>query len=327
MKTLVTGGAGFIGSHLCEELLRRGRSVTVIDDCSTGREDNLREIRKDPHFRFVQGTIMDRDLMARLIRHHDIVYHLAAAVGVKYVLHDPISAMTTNTHGTEILLELASRFKKSVLLASTSEIYGKHSSDKIKEDDGSVFGPTHVLRWNYAVSKALDEIMAAAYAQRKHLKVITIRFFNVVGPRQSSHYGMVIPRLVEKALNGMPLTVFGDGKQIRTFLHVQDAVRAVADLSEQPSLYGQVFNIGGDEPVTINQLAHRIRELSPSKPRIQHLGYGKFYGDHFEDIPCRIPDVSRLQKAIGFKPEYDLDQILRSVIASFEPSFAEEALA
>lgn len=317
-KALVTGGSGFIGSHLCEELLRRGFFVNAMDNLSTGAAINVKHLLKDrKNFRFYKGSIMDGTLLERLIKKCDIVYHLAAAVGVKYILNNPIQSILTNVEGTENVLSLANRYHKKVLIASTSEIYGKQSSKGISEEDNRILGPTSVPRWSYADAKAVDEFLAFAYALEKKLKFIILRFFNVVGPRQVGNYGMVIPRFIQEALSGKPITVYGDGSQIRTFTFVKDAVRAVVDLSLCDQAYGKAFNIGGPEAVSIKQLAYRIKKKTNSKSKIVYLPYQKFYGDHFEDVKFRVPDLTRIRKAIGYRPHYRLDWTIEETIKYF----------
>ena len=289
-----------------------------MDNLSTGAAINVKHLLKDrKNFRFYKGSIMDGTLLERLIKKCDIVYHLAAAVGVKYILNNPIQSILTNVEGTENVLSLANRYHKKVLIASTSEIYGKQSSKGISEEDNRILGPTSVPRWSYADAKAVDEFLAFAYALEKKLKFIILRFFNVVGPRQVGNYGMVIPRFIQEALSGKPITVYGDGSQIRTFTFVKDAVRAVVDLSLCDQAYGKAFNIGGPEAVSIKQLAYRIKKKTNSKSKIVYLPYQKFYGDHFEDVKFRVPDLTRIRKAIGYRPHYRLDWTIEETIKYF----------
>ena len=317
-RALVTGGAGFIGSHLCEELLKRGFFVSAVDNLATGSAANVKHLLNDKkNFKFYKGSVMNRPLLERLVKSCDIIYHLAAAVGVKYILDNPIQSILTNVEGTENVLSLANEYHKKVLIASSSEIYGKQSSKVISEEDNRILGPTSVPRWSYADAKAVDEFLAFAYAIEKKLKFIILRFFNVVGPRQVGNYGMVIPRFIQEALSGKPITVYGDGSQVRTFTFINDAVRAVADLSLCDQAYGKAFNIGGSESVSIKQLAHRIKRKTNSKSKIVYLPYQKFYGDHFEDVKFRVPDLARIRKTIGYRPHYPLNRTIEETIKYF----------
>jgi len=319
LKGLITGGAGFIGSHLCEELLSRGFFVTAFDNFATGSDENVSHLLKNrKNFKFVKGSIMNVKLIESLIKKHDIIYHLAAAVGVKYIIDHPVQSILTNVEGTEIILSLASRYHKKVLIASSSEIYGKHSSKSIKEDDNRILGSTNVPRWSYADAKAVDEFLALAYAVENKLPVVILRFFNVVGPRQIGRYGMVLPRFVQEALTGKDITVYGDGSQSRTFTFVKDAVRAVADLSLNKKAVGRAFNVGGEESLTIKQLAYRVKRKTKSKSKIVYLPYQKFYGDHFEDVKCRVPNLSRIHHTIGYRPRYSIDKTINEVIKYFK---------
>jgi len=316
---LVTGGTGFIGSHLCEELLRRRFFVVALDNLATGRALNIQRLLSNKkNFRFYNGSVMDRTLLERLVKKCDIIYHLAAAVGVKYILDNPIQSILTNVEGTENVLSLASKHHKKVLIASSSETYGKQSSKAIKEDDNRILGPTSVPRWSYADAKAVDEFLALAYAVENKLKVIILRFFNIVGPRQIGNYGMVLPRFIQAGLTGKPITIYGDGSQVRTFTYVKDAVRGVVDLSLTEKAYGKAFNVGGKESVSIKQLAHRIQRKLRSKSKIVYSPYKNFYGDHFEDVKFRVPDISRIQKMTGYRPKYSLDKIITETIKYFQ---------
>jgi UDP-glucose 4-epimerase len=316
MKALVTGGAGFIGSYLCEALLERGEEVLAFDNLSTGDARNVAHLLDRPGFRLVQGDIRSPSALEPCVRPADQVYHLAAAVGVKTIHNDPLTALLTNLQGTEVVLELSARFGvQKFLLASTSEVYGKSERLPFSEGSDVLLGPTTVLRWNYAYAKAADEFLTLAY-QSRGLPTVIVRYFNVVGPRQTGRYGMVVPRFVEQALAGQPLTVYGDGTQTRCFLHVADAVAATLALAGHPQAVGEVFNVGHPEEVTILALAQRVLALTGSASKIVFLPPQVVYGPEFQDIPHRVPDVTKLRERIGFQPRHDLDSILRSVIAS-----------
>lgn len=317
MKTLITGGAGFIGSHLAEALLKAGHEIVVVDDLSTGRYENIRPLRDHPQFRVFISSILDRSLMEPLIAECDEIYHLAAAVGVRLIIEEPVETIETNILGTEVVLSLASKYNKKTLLASTSEVYGKNNAVPFREDDDSVIGATTKSRWSYACSKAMDEFLALAYHKQKGLPVVIVRLFNTVGPRQTGRYGMVIPNFVRQALLGQPLTVFGDGEQTRCFTHVHDAVKALIALMAHPGAVGEIFNLGSDQEVTINELARRVIQLTGSSSKIQHIPYDQAYEAGFEDMRRRVPDVSKLRRLIGFAPQRSLDEILRNVIEHF----------
>ena len=317
-RCLITGGAGFIGSHLSEALLARGYEVSVIDDLSTGAEENLRAIADHPQFRFYQGSINDSELLFRLLDWSDHVYHLAAAVGVKLVLDQPVRTIETNIHPAQMLFaHLAARepLKRRVFLASTSEVYGKSSRDRLREDDDMVLGPTSKARWAYGCSKAIDEFLALAYGHEFGLPVVVGRFFNVVGPRQVGTYGMVVPRFIEQALDGGPVVVYDDGQQVRCFAHVKDVVRAVVELMHCDAAVGGVYNIGNDEPVAMRALAEKVIALVDPALAIEHLPYEKAYATGFEDIRKRVPDLTRLRETIGFQVQYHLEDILSEAIA------------
>jgi len=317
---LVTGGAGFIGSHLAEALLARGDRVSVVDDESTGSVANLAAILDHPRFHYTKGTVADRDLIRRLVADVDEVYHLAAAVGVALIARSPIHTIETNVYPTEILLEELDRRKNEghsakLFLASTSEVYGKNPQPQWNEEEDLVFGPTIRPRWSYGVSKAIDEFLALAYQTERGLPVVVGRFFNVVGPRQTGAYGMVLPRFVEAALDARPLTVHDDGHQVRCFAHVSDVIRAVLGLMDTPTAIGRVFNIGSDEPVSILELAQRVVAQANPDAKIEFQSYAEAYSSDFEDCRRRVPDLTRLRTTIGFQPKYDLDGIIREVIA------------
>ena len=314
MKALVTGGAGFIGSHLSEELLSRGQEVIALDDLSTGRLANLDGLRADPGFSLHGGSVLDASCLSELIEQADRIYHFAAAVGVKYVLEHPISALETNTRGTENVLRLAEECgKKQVVLASSSEVYGKLATVPFREHDDSVLGPTSISRWGYACSKALDEFMGLAYHRERGLPVVALRLFNTVGPRQQGHYGMVMPRFVSQALAGEPITVYGDGEQMRSFTYVKDVVKAVADVAEVPSATGEVFNIGTDKEISINGLARLVCRVLNSSSEIVHIPFSEAYGMEFEEPRRRLPDISKLQRHIDYHPNTDLEDIVSRI--------------
>lgn len=319
-QVLVTGGAGFIGSHLTEALLARGDAVTVVDDESTGSAANLSAVREHPRFRLVRGSIGDPQLVAQETAEVDEVYHLAAAVGVALIARQPIETIERNIYPTELLLQelrrqVAAGRRVKFFLASTSEVYGKNPKEVWNEDDDLVFGPTTKARWSYGASKAIDEFLALACWRQYELPVVIGRFFNVVGPRQSGAYGMVVPRFVDAALAGRTLHVHDDGRQIRCFAHVSDVVGAVLGLMNAPGAVGRVFNIGSDEPVSILSLAQRVIALAASASVVEFQTYAKAYDEDFEDIRRRVPDLSRLRSVLNYERQYDLDRILKELIA------------
>ncbi|MCX7407348.1 MAG: GDP-mannose 4,6-dehydratase [Planctomycetales bacterium] len=313
-RCLVTGGAGFIGSHLTERLLELGHDVVVLDNLSTGRAANLAHLDGHSRLTIRVGSITDPILLADVITGVDVIYHMAAAVGVKLVADDPVRTIETNIYPTEVLLRLAAQGKQRVFLASTSEVYGKNPKERWTEEDDLHFGPTSRPRWAYGCSKAIDEFLALAYYRKFGLKVAIGRFFNVVGPRQVGHYGMVIPRFVDQALSGGPVVVYDDGEQVRCFGHVREVVDAVIGLVETPAAHGSVFNIGSDEPVSIRGLAEEIIRRVDPQIRIEYLPYRDAYGDDFEDVRRRVPDVSKLATALGRKPSLKLGEILDDII-------------
>jgi UDP-glucose 4-epimerase len=315
--TLITGGAGFIGSHLAEALLARGDQVTVIDDLSTGRFDNIAALAGKPGFRFALETITNETVMDRLGSECDRILHLAAAVGVELIVNDPVRTIETNVMGTEAVLRVARRYRKKVFLASTSEVYGKNEKVPFREEDDGVFGATTVTRWAYATSKALDEFLALAYGRSQSLPVVIGRFFNTIGPRQSSQYGMVIPRFVRQALAGDPITVFGDGKQTRCFCNVRDVVAAVLLLIEHPGAEGQVFNIGSQEEIGMRALADLVKTRTGSSSEIRAVPYDQAYDGGYEDMRRRVPDIHKIQSATGWSPKIPLSQTLDEIIAYF----------
>ena len=313
-RCLVTGGAGFIGSHLTERLLELGHDVVVLDNLSTGRAANLAHLEGHSRLTIRVGSITDPILLAEVITGVDVIYHMAAAVGVKLVADDPVRTIETNIYPTEVLLRLAAQGKQRVFLASTSEVYGKNPKERWTEEEDLHFGPTSRPRWAYGCSKAIDEFLALAYHRKFGLPVAIGRFFNVVGPRQVGHYGMVIPRFVDQALSGGPVVVYDDGEQVRCFGHVREVVEAVIGLVETPAAHGHVFNIGSDEPVSIRQLAEEIIRRVDPKIAIEFLPYRDAYGDDFEDVRRRVPDVSRLATTLGRKPSMRLGEILDDII-------------
>ena len=313
-RCLVTGGAGFIGSHLTERLLELGHDVVVLDNLSTGRAANLAHLEGHSRLTIRVGSITDPILLAEVINGVDVIYHMAAAVGVKLVADDPVRTIETNIYPTEVLLRLAAQGKQRVFLASTSEVYGKNPKERWTEEEDLHFGPTSRPRWAYGCSKAIDEFLALAYHRKFGLPVAIGRFFNVVGPRQVGHYGMVIPRFVDQALSGGPIVVYDDGEQVRCFGHVREVVEAVIGLVETPAAHGSVFNIGSDEPISIRQLAEEIIRRVDPKIAIEFLPYRDAYGDDFEDVRRRVPDVSRLAATLGRKPSLRLGEILDDII-------------
>jgi UDP-glucose 4-epimerase len=317
LRALITGGAGFIGSHLSETLLDCGHEVLILDDLSTGSIDNIAHLKGRPGFEYFIDSVDNEPLLAELIDRSDVVFHFAAAVGVKLIVEQPVHTIETNVHGTEVVLKHANKKKKLVVIASTSEVYGKSEDVPFREDADLVMGPTTKHRWAYACSKAIDEFLALAYWKERRLPVIIVRFFNTVGPRQTGRYGMVIPNLVGQALAGEPMTVFGDGTQSRSFTHVQDVVGALVQLVKEPSAIGQVINIGNTEEVTITNLAERIRELTGSRSPITLIPYDEAYESGFEDMPRRVPDLSKVTAMIGYKPKHTLEDILVQVIDYF----------
>lgn len=313
MKCLITGGAGFIGSHLADQLLDQNHDVCIIDDLSTGSIVNIQHLRGRRRFRYVVDSVFNRPLMAELIDDADVIFHLAAAVGVRLIVESPVRTIETNVRGTEIVLEHAGKKKKLVVMFSTSEVYGKSNGDQFSETDDLVLGPTTKGRWSYAASKIIDEFLALAYWKERRVPVIIVRLFNTVGPRQTGRYGMVIPRFVDQALEGEGITVFGDGKQTRTFNHVLNAVWAIVKLIETPKAVGEIFNIGGTEEISIENLAYRVKELLKSSSPIIYVPYEEAYEEGFEDMRRRVPDIRKIQTLIGYQPRLTLDDIIRDV--------------
>lgn len=321
MRALLTGGAGFVGSHLSEALLHRGYKVQVLDDLSTGSIDNIAHLKERRGFEYVIDTVMNERLTAELIDRADVIFHLAAAVGVKLIVEAPVRTIETNVHGTEVVLTHASKKRKLVVIFSTSEVYGKSTAVPFNEDADLVMGPTSKHRWAYACSKAIDEFLALAYWKERKLPVIIARLFNTVGPRQTGRYGMVIPNFVRQALTGAPITVHGDGTQRRAFGYVGDVVAGIIKLAEEPRAVGQVFNIGNVEEISILDLAQRVKTLTGSTSDIVLIPYDQAYEAGFEDMPRRVPDLTKIHRLVGYAPTVGLDEILHRVIAE-----AREAL-
>jgi UDP-glucose 4-epimerase len=314
-KALVTGGAGFIGSHLCELLLADGWEVFVLDDLSTSSVGNVAHLKERWDFHLVVDSVLSPSVVNELVHKCDVVYHLAAAVGVRLIVEQPVHTLVTNVQGTEIVLEHCNRFDKRVLIASTSEVYGDHREEvALAEDSRRIYGPTTARRWAYADSKAMDELLALAYHQERGLDVVIARLFNTVGPRQSGQYGMVVPRFVERALAGRPLEIHGDGTQTRCFCHVSDTVRALKGLMDERSLSGEIFNVGSSSRIRILDLARRVVEMTRSDSEFAFVPYAEVYGQGIEDMTHRIPSTEKIHDAIGWQPTFDLDVILADVI-------------
>ncbi len=315
MRVLITGGSGFIGSHLADFYLSRGDEVSIIDDLSTGSIENIAHLKSHPRFHYTIDTVQNVPLVAELADACDVIIHLAAAVGVKLIVESPVRTIETNVRGTEVLLSVANKKKKRILIASTSEVYGLSTDVPFREDGNLVMGATTKGRWSYACSKAIDEFLALAYWREKKLPATVVRLFNTVGPRQTGQYGMVIPTFVKQALSGRPITVYGSGEQTRCFGYVGDVVKALVALMDRQESVGEVYNIGSSEEVSMNTLAERIRTLAGSESEIVHIPYSEAYEEGFEDMPRRVPDTSKIHSLIGFRPETRLDDILRNVIA------------
>jgi UDP-glucose 4-epimerase len=313
-RALVTGGGGFIGSHLAEHLLSQGQAVVALDDLSTGRHANVERLLSRPDFELVLGSVLNADLVDDVVSRCDVVYHLAAAVGVELIVQRPLESLRTNIRGSEIVLEKAHKYGRPVLVTSSSEVYGKNTSDRLREDDDRVLGSPLKTRWSYSEAKAIEEVLAYTYWRSKGLESVIVRLFNTVGPRQSPSYGMVIPRFVNQALRGEPLTVHGDGSQTRTFCAVGDVVGALTALMHHPGAIGRVFNIGGDEEVSIEELAQRVLAVTGSSSKVRYVPYDEAYEEGFEDMPRRVPDTTRAHQLIGFRPQVGLDDIIRAVV-------------
>jgi UDP-glucose 4-epimerase len=320
MRVLITGGAGFIGSHLADAYLAREDEVFVLDDLSTGSIDNIRHLKGRERFHYTIESVHHGPIVAELVDQCDVIFHLAAAVGVRLIVESPVRTIETNVHGTEVVLAKANQKKKKVLIASTSEVYGLSDQVPFREDGNLVLGPTAKGRWSYACSKAIDEFLALAYWRERQLPTIIVRLFNTVGPRQTGQYGMVVPTFVKQALTGRPITIHGDGSQSRCFADVSDVVGALVRLMDHPAAVGQVFNIGSNEEVTIRALAERVKALADSDSEIIAVPYEQAYGEGFEDMPRRVPDLGKVERLIGYRPTKSLDQILRAVIEFFRDS-------
>jgi UDP-glucose 4-epimerase len=318
MNILITGGAGFIGSHLAEMLIKSGKNVSAVDNLSTGTLANVANLRQEKRFRIVVDSILNEELMDSLIREADCVYHLAAAVGVKYVIDNPLNSIETNVRGTEVVLSLCSKYRKPVLIASTSEVYGKNNKVPFKEEDDSVIGYTKLYRWSYACTKKLDEFLAFAYWREKKFPIVILRLFNTCGPRQTGEYGMVIPRFIKQAILGKPITIYGIGRQTRCFSYVGDIIGGMVKLMQTPSCYGEVFNIGSDQEISILGLAKKILKMTKSNSPIHYISYKDAYGEGFEDMQRRVPDLSKIKKYIGYSPTVSLEEVLREIIADFK---------
>ena len=314
MRLLITGGAGFIGSHLAERLLDGRHEVSVLDNLSTGSIDNIAHLKGHPCFTYAVDSVTNEPLLAEMIDRSDVVFHLAAAVGVKLIVEQPVHTIETNVHGTEVVLKHANKKKKLVFIASTSEVYGKSTVVPFRESADLVLGPTEKHRWAYACSKLIDEFLALAYWREKRLPVVVVRLFNTVGPRQTGRYGMVLPTFVRQALAGKPITVFGDGTQSRSFTYVGDVVDALVALAFEPRAIGSVFNIGNTGEVTIGELATRVKEMTGSSSPIQLVPYDEAYEAGFEDMPRRVPDITKLRELVGYTPKVGLDDIIRAVV-------------
>ncbi|XOB41346.1 MAG: GDP-mannose 4,6-dehydratase [Candidatus Nealsonbacteria bacterium] len=313
-KILISGGAGFIGSHLAEKLLQDNKEVFVVDDLSTGRLENIEHLRNNENFHFIKGSVLDENLMKELIGKVEQVYHLAAAVGVKKILKEPLDCLLTNINGTEIVLKEAEKRNVKVLIASSSEVYGKGDKVPFKEEDDRIYGSVYNNRWIYAFSKGIDEFLGLAYYKEKNLPVIIVRFFNVIGPRQIGRYGMVVPTFIKQVLKGEPITVYGDGEQTRSFADVEDIVNALVKLMTVKKAEGQVINLGADREISINNLAKKVKELTNSSSKITHIPYTQAYPDGFEDLRRRVPDISNIRKMIGYEPKFSLEETIKKII-------------
>jgi UDP-glucose 4-epimerase len=314
MNVLITGGAGFIGSHLAEAMLQDGCGVVAVDDLSTGSLDNIRPLLGQRGFQFVRETVRNPATMAALVDRCDVIFHLAAAVGVQLIVDRPVHTLETNIHGSEVVLDLANKFRRKVVVASTSEVYGKNTKVPFAEDDDTTLGSTRYTRWSYACSKMVDEFLALAYRDQYGLETILCRFFNTIGPRQTGQYGMVVPRFVRAALRGEPLRVFGTGEQTRCFCHVADVVTAVRKLIDCPAAVGEVVNVGSNEPITINDLAAKVLAITGSRSKTLHVSYEEAYGRPFDDMLIRVPDLTKIKRLIGYRPKYNLQQTLEHIV-------------
>lgn len=314
MKVLITGGAGFIGSHLADKLINSGHQVTALDNLSTGRIKNIAHLEKNPNFQLVIGSILNEHLVDKLVERCDAIFHLAAAVGVELIVKNPVESLTTNIKGSEIVLEMAYRYHKKILITSTSEIYGKNVNGPLKEMDDRILGSPLKTRWSYSTAKAVDEMLAYVYWKEKNVPSVIVRLFNTVGPRQTGYYGMVMPRFIGLALKNKPITVYGTGKQTRCFTHVQDVVEALVKLIEEEKAVGEVFNIGSQGEISIEKLAKEIIKITHSKSKIEYLPYEKAYEEGFEDMQRRVPDITKIKKLINYEPTYDLTAIINDIV-------------
>ncbi|MCK4644401.1 GDP-mannose 4,6-dehydratase [bacterium] len=318
MKVLITGGAGFIGSNLAKYLLKKDHEILIIDDLSTGQFENIKHMEKHPKFTFVLDSILNYTVLDELVSSVDIVYHLAAAVGVEYIINNPLKSIEVNVQGTENVLKLAHKYKKKVLLASTSEVYGKNEKASLEENDDRILGSTTINRWSYSNNKALDEFLALAYFREKKLPIVIVRLFNTTGPGQVGDYGMVVPRFIKQALLNKPITVYGDGEQTRCFTHVDDVVSALDLLMNCNSCEGEIFNVGNPEEVSMNDLAKRIVKYLKSESKIMHISYEKVMGPNFEDMRRRVPNNDKINKFIGWKPKMNLSHIIKDIVKHYE---------
>jgi UDP-glucose 4-epimerase len=318
MKVLITGGAGFIGSHLSDELIALGNEVAILDDLSTGRFENITHLDGNKSFQFVEGTILNETLVDKLVERCGVVYHLAAAVGVDLVVKKPLESLVTNIKGSEIVLDMAHRYHKKILITSTSEIYGKNENGPLKEDDDRILGSPLKVRWGYSTAKAVDEMLAYIYWKEKNVPTIIVRLFNTVGPRQTGAYGMVVPRFVNQAIKNEDMTVYGTGKQSRCFLHVKDVIKTLIKLMNNKDAVGQVFNIGSQEEISVENLAKKIIEITKSKSKLVYISYEKAYEEGFEDMQRRVPDTTKVNNLVGFKPTIDLEGIIKSVVEYYK---------
>jgi UDP-glucose 4-epimerase len=318
MKVLITGGAGFIGSHLSDELLAGGNEVVVLDNLSTGRFENIAQLEGKKSFQFIEGDILNEMLIDKLVERCDVVYHLAAAVGVDLVVKKPLESLVTNIKGSEIVLNMVHRYHKKILITSTSEIYGKNTNGPLKEDDDRILGSPLKVRWGYSTAKAVDEMLAYIYWKEKKVPTIIVRLFNTVGPRQTGAYGMVVPRFVNQALRNENITVYGTGKQTRCFLHVKDVIKTLIKLMNSKDAVGQVFNIGSQEEISVENLAKKVIEITKSKSKLVYISYEKAYEEGFEDMQRRVPDTNRVNNLVGFKPTIDLEGIIKSVVEYYK---------
>jgi UDP-glucose 4-epimerase len=326
MKILITGGAGFVGSHLADKLIGEGNKITVIDDLSTGRYSNVAHLEENPSFRLIIDTVLNADLMEELIRETDRVYHMASAVGVRLIMEQPVKTIETIFHGTDVVLGRCAKYRKRVLIPSTCEVYGKGISIPFKEDDDLLTGATDKHRWAYACAKTLDEFLALAHYKETRLPVVVARLFNTVGPRQTGHYGMVVPRFVQSALRNDAIEVHGDGTQSRCFAHVTDVIGGLTKMIETPACFGQVINLGSDSEVSINDLARKAISLTSSQSELRHVPYSEVYGEGFEDMQRRVPSLDKARRMIGYKPTRTLDDIINDVAREFHKESAPSTL-